>query len=155
MSLNEKLKHARLSISMTQEAAAEKVGVSRQTISNWENGKCYPDIASIVILSDVYNITLDALLRDDESKKDSGGEEEDDEEEDAAAGAQPIKSVDSSESRKIKVFALLMLFAMNSAYLLIRHFIPISKTANIAFTIMLIAVSVSTLLIAFVSPASQ
>ena len=51
---------------MTQEALAEMLGVSRQTISNWENGRSYPDIASIIVLSDVYNITLDSLLKGDD-----------------------------------------------------------------------------------------
>lgn len=65
MSIGEKLKQARAKANLTQEIIAEKVGVSRQTVSNWENGKSYPDIASIIILSDVYNQTLDSLLKGD------------------------------------------------------------------------------------------
>lgn len=66
MKIGEKLKRARIDANMTQEALAEKLAVSRQTISNWENGRSYPDIASIIVLSDVYNMTLDSLLKGDE-----------------------------------------------------------------------------------------
>ena len=66
MKICERLKQARLAINMTQEVVAEKVGVSRQTMSNWENGKSYPDISSIITLSDIYGLTLDSLLKGDE-----------------------------------------------------------------------------------------
>ena len=66
MNIGEKLKRARMEANITQEALAEMLSVSRQTISNWENGRSYPDIASIIVLSDVYNITLDSLLKGDE-----------------------------------------------------------------------------------------
>lgn len=45
---------------------AEKINVSRQTISNWENEKTYPDIISVIKLSDVYSISLDDLLKGDQ-----------------------------------------------------------------------------------------
>ena len=66
MTISEKLKQARLATGLTQEVVAEKVCVSRQTISNWENGKTYPDIASLIVLSDVYDMTLDSLLKGDD-----------------------------------------------------------------------------------------
>ncbi len=66
MEIGTKLKAARNEANFTQEEIAEKLGVSRQTISNWENSKSYPDIISIIKLSDIYSITLDALLKDDE-----------------------------------------------------------------------------------------
>lgn len=50
----------------TQESVAEKVNVSRQTISNWENEKSYPDIISVIELSNLYSISLDELLKGDE-----------------------------------------------------------------------------------------
>ena len=65
VSISEKLRQARLATNLTQEDLAEKLGVSRQTISNWENGRSYPDIVSIITLSDVYNMTLDSLLKGD------------------------------------------------------------------------------------------
>ena len=50
----------------TQEMVAEKINVSRQTISNWENEKSYPDIISVIELSSLYSISLDDLLKGDE-----------------------------------------------------------------------------------------
>ena len=50
----------------TQENIAEKLNVSRQTISNWENEKSYPDIVNVITLSDLYSISLDDLLKGDE-----------------------------------------------------------------------------------------
>lgn len=67
MDIGSKLKNARNEASFTQEEIAEKLGVSRQTISNWENSKSYPDIISLIKLSDVYSISLDALLKEDEN----------------------------------------------------------------------------------------
>lgn len=65
MQICERLKEARKNIGMTQEEVAEKVLVSRVTISNWENGKSLPDIASLILLSDLYNISLDELVKGD------------------------------------------------------------------------------------------
>ena len=50
---------------MTQEQVAERVMVSRVTLSHWENGKTLPDIASLISLSDIYQISLDELLKCD------------------------------------------------------------------------------------------
>lgn len=65
MEIGKKLRSARLQKGFTQEAAAEKIQVSRQTISNWENEKSYPDIVSVVNLSNLYEISLDELLKED------------------------------------------------------------------------------------------
>jgi transcriptional regulator with XRE-family HTH domain len=65
MNVSEKLKLARTDFGLTQESVAEKVNVSRQTIYNWENGKSYPDIASLIALSDVYGVTLDSFVKGD------------------------------------------------------------------------------------------
>ena len=51
---------------LIEEITAEKVNVSRQTISNWENEKSYPDIISVIELSNLYSISLDELLKGDE-----------------------------------------------------------------------------------------
>lgn len=67
MKIGEKLRNARTKEKMTQEYVAEKIAVSRQTISNWENEKSYPDIVSVIALSDLYNISLDELLKGDEA----------------------------------------------------------------------------------------
>ena len=61
MDIGTKIKEARLSAQLTQEQAAEQLGVSRQTISNWENNKTYPDIISVIKMSDLYEVSLDRL----------------------------------------------------------------------------------------------
>ena len=66
MEIGKKLKDARMKSGFTQEMVAEKINVSRQTISNWENEKSYPDIISVIELSSLYSISLDDLLKGDE-----------------------------------------------------------------------------------------
>lgn len=63
--IGSKLKIARKCVGLTQEQAAEALGVSRQTISNWENNKTYPDILSVIRMSDLYSISLDHLLKEE------------------------------------------------------------------------------------------
>ena len=48
MEIGSKLQGARANANLTQEQVAEALGVSRQTISNWENEKTYPDIVSVI-----------------------------------------------------------------------------------------------------------
>lgn len=64
MGLGQKLKNARTTAALSQQTVAEKVGVSRQTISNWENNRSYPDIGSLIKLSDLYMLSLDEMLKD-------------------------------------------------------------------------------------------
>lgn len=63
MKIGDQLKKARLDKNLTQEEVAEKIFVSRQSISNWENNKTYPDIGNVIALSDLYQISLDELLK--------------------------------------------------------------------------------------------
>lgn len=66
MEIGKKLKAARAKCGLTQEQAAEKLYVTRQTVSNWENEKSYPDIVSIVRISELYDVSLDVLLKGDD-----------------------------------------------------------------------------------------
>ena len=66
MEIGGKLKEARQMSGLTQENVAEKLNVSRQTISNWETEKFYPDILYVLQLSDLYQVSLDELLKGDE-----------------------------------------------------------------------------------------
>lgn len=54
---------------LTQEQVAELLGVSRQTISNWENEKSYPDIISVIKMSECYDVSLDYLLKGEQKMK--------------------------------------------------------------------------------------
>ncbi|MBS4195004.1 helix-turn-helix domain-containing protein [Lederbergia citri] len=62
MHIGEKLKLRRKKAGYTQEQVAEKMNITRQTLSNWEVGKYYPDIDSIIELSRIYQLSLDELL---------------------------------------------------------------------------------------------
>ena len=66
MKLGERLQKERNKLNITQSEVAKKLRVSRQTISNWETSKSYPDLESLVSLSDYYNISLDVLLKEDD-----------------------------------------------------------------------------------------
>mgnify|MGYP003286301775 CR=1 FL=1 len=65
MEIGNKLREARIRCALTQEKVADELQVSRQTISNWENEKSFPDIVSVIKLSDLYKISLDELLKGD------------------------------------------------------------------------------------------
>ena len=65
MELNEQIKKYRTEMNLSQEELAEKIFVTRQSISNWENGKTYPDIHSLLLLSSLFGISLDQLVKGD------------------------------------------------------------------------------------------
>ena len=69
MEIGSKIKKSRIDAKLTQEQAAETLGISRQTISNWENEKSYPDIVSVLKMSDLYGVSLDYLLKGDSPMK--------------------------------------------------------------------------------------
>ncbi|KRM90926.1 helix-turn-helix domain-containing protein [Liquorilactobacillus cacaonum] len=64
MKFGNRLKKARTELNLTQEQVARDFFITRQTISSWENEKTYPDIASLIKLSDYYHISLDTLLKE-------------------------------------------------------------------------------------------
>lgn len=66
MELGTQIRKYRNERTLSQEALAEKVYVSRQTVSNWENDKSYPDVNSLVLLSEVCEISLDQLIKVEE-----------------------------------------------------------------------------------------
>ena len=77
MELGKKIKYYRNEKAVTQDELAERVFVSRQTISNWENDKSYPDINSILLLSEVLDVPIDNLIKGDvEQMKDEINTEE-------------------------------------------------------------------------------
>lgn len=65
MMIADKIRNARMERDYTQEQVAEHLLVSRQTISNWENGKSLPDIISIIRMSELYGVSIDELLKGD------------------------------------------------------------------------------------------
>ncbi len=63
MDFGEQIKNIRKKEKMTQEQFAMKLNVSRQAVSNWENNKNLPDIGMLILISDVFQISLDYLIK--------------------------------------------------------------------------------------------
>ncbi len=68
MKIGNKLNQLRKLSGMTQEQLAEKIDVSRQTISKWESDSTSPDLESIVKISMIFHVSLDDLLKDEETR---------------------------------------------------------------------------------------
>lgn len=119
MEIGEQLKRARNQAELTQEQVADEIHVSRQTISNWENQKSYPDIASVILLSDLYGLSLDALLKGDDRM------------------VQHLEaSTDIVRSNKY----LLMAFLLNILFLILLMVFAIPISENQHLTVILLAV---------------
>ena len=69
MDCSNKIKEIREKNNLTQEEMAEKLHVSRQAVSNWENNKNYPDIGIIMDISKTFSISLDELIMNNVSEK--------------------------------------------------------------------------------------
>lgn len=65
MKLSQAIIEIRKEKGLTQEDFAKEFNVTRQTVSNWENGKSYPDLLTLVKISDLYGYSLDRMLRED------------------------------------------------------------------------------------------
>ena len=63
MDINERLYELRKNNNWSQEELAEKLNVSRQTVSKWESNKTIPELEKLVKLSEIYNISLDELIK--------------------------------------------------------------------------------------------
>ena len=69
MTIQEKILYCRKRASLSQEALAEKIGVSRQAISKWETGESVPEINKLLLLANTFGVTADWLLSDDEPEE--------------------------------------------------------------------------------------
>lgn len=65
MELGQQLKAHRKELGISQDELAEKIFVSRQSISNWENNKTYPDIHTLLLLAETFDVSLDELIKGD------------------------------------------------------------------------------------------
>lgn len=65
MELGAHIKEHRKELGLSQDDLAAKIYVSRQTISNWEVGRTYPDVQSLLLLSNVFGVTVDSLIKGD------------------------------------------------------------------------------------------
>lgn len=65
MELPQQLKANRERLGLTQEDVAQRIFVSRQTMSSWETGKTYPDVQSLLLLSNLFGVSIDSLVKGD------------------------------------------------------------------------------------------
>jgi len=69
MALAEQLKESREKMELSQTDVANRLNITRQSISKWENGKGYPDLDNLVLLSEVYEVSIDELLKENDTLK--------------------------------------------------------------------------------------
>ena len=65
MEFGSKIRQYRVQANLSQEELSERVYVSRQTISNWENEKSCSDVKSLILLSEIFHVSLDQLIKGD------------------------------------------------------------------------------------------
>uniref|UniRef100_UPI00405696B5 helix-turn-helix transcriptional regulator n=1 Tax=Acetatifactor sp. TaxID=1872090 RepID=UPI00405696B5 len=65
MNLEEKLQILKKKNGYSQEQLADKLGLARQTISKWENGQAVPELSGLIMLSELYGVTIDRIVKDD------------------------------------------------------------------------------------------
>ena len=113
MEIGAMIRNARHNANLSQEQAAEALGVSRQTVSNWENGKSYPDILSVIRMSDLDSVSLDHLLKEEDSMKQTYKDYLDE-------STNVVKSNDR-KSRLILVLTVLGIWALSLIAFLLAH----------------------------------
>ena len=64
MSFKNKLQNIRKEKGLSQESIAEKIGISRQAVAKWETGQSYPDIENLILISDMFKISIDKLVKE-------------------------------------------------------------------------------------------
>lgn len=72
MNLSEKIFYCRKKAGLSQEALAEQIGVSRQSVSKWETGEADPEISKLKLLADTFHVTIDWLLSEDAPSESAG-----------------------------------------------------------------------------------
>ena len=123
MEISTCIKDVRTKMNMTQEDFAEELGVTRQTVSSWENGKSYPDILSIIKISNMSNISLDKMLKEDEKLVNNMKEQ-----------------MDTVKSNKTVIFTILLATIVYVSIYLIQTFVNIPKIDNLFLNIVVMLV---------------
>lgn len=66
MQLHEKLQLLRKKNGLSQEELADKLGIARQTVSKWETGQAVPEVSGLILLSELYGVTIDRMVKEDD-----------------------------------------------------------------------------------------
>jgi len=118
MEISKCIKDARQNNNISQESLAEQLGVSRQTVSSWETGKSYPDVVSVIKMSDIFNISLDKMLKEDKNLVNNIQEK-----------------MDTVKSNRSIVFTILFAIIIFGGMYLIQTFVDIPKIDNLYLNI--------------------
>lgn len=126
MNIGKRIRDFREKLNISQEELADKIYTSRQTISNWENDKTYPDINSLKLLSNIFDVSLDNLIEGDiEEMK---------------------KKIEESDVRDFQVlswiFAVEMIIMVVSAY-------PLLKLLKVIGIVIWLIITIITIITAF------
>lgn len=110
MELATHIKEHRARLGMSQEELAEAIFVSRQTISNWETDRTYPDVQSLLLLSNLFDVSVDSLIKGD---------------------VEEMKQVLSVEAKKLNKLGIVMVasFAVAAAWTVITMLLDLSLAA--------------------------
>lgn len=110
MELATHIKEHRARLGMSQEELAEAIFVSRQTISNWETDRTYPDVQSLLLLSNLFDVSVDSLIKGD---------------------VEEMKATLSAEAKKLNKLGIVMVasFAVAAAWIVITMLLDLSLAA--------------------------
>lgn len=126
MELGKQIRKYRTEQKLSQDELADKIYVTRQTVSNWENDRNYPDIRSLVLLSNVFGVSLDILVKGD-----------------LDAMKEQIKEEDRRAfDRDGKIYTVLMIAMMVSP-------IPLTRFLGLAGAILWVVLAAATFFYAF------
>ena len=118
MTLGERLFQYRNSINMSQEKLAEKIGVTRQTVSKWETGITVPSVEKLILLSKLYNVPLTILTDDDVELKEN-------------TDLQPVTNTKKNPSILLRMgLVVVVAIVVISGSLILRH-IGVSKEESL------------------------
>lgn len=138
VNLHSNLKRARLEKGLTQNDVAEKLGISRQAVSRWENGADYPDIDNLTLLSGIYGVSVDELL----GKKAAGSEADQKESHSQPENNSPLKNFLSNREYWILILILVLTSHQAVVGLIVSCYIlvwTLRKRKNYKFVIVLSA----------------
>ena len=139
MTFSEKLLKLRKEKGMSQESLAEQLNTSRQAISKWENGKGFPETEKLLLIGNVFDVSIDYLLKENPEPSDSENEQG------FYASREFVAGYIISNAKKAKMLAIGLFITIVST--MIPNLFPEQETfANIAMLI-LITVGISLLMI--------
>lgn len=109
MRFADKLQILRLEHNLSQEQLAERLGVSRQAITKWESGKSYPEIQRLITLSNIFNVKVDYLIKEDFDEKSIEGKERENSQADNIKESEIVTDTPVKNYNEVKKYIFLFL----------------------------------------------